>query len=109
MTERNYQGGQKQRIALARALLKDADILLLDEATSDLDSRIQKRVQRSIQSIDEEYTILSISHQLSTVESADRIHIINDGRIAETRIHETLMSADGEYAGLYSMQTNGNY
>jgi len=97
-------GGQRQRVALARALLKDASILLLDEATSDLDTGIEEEVQRSIESMDQEYLIITIAHRLSTVKNADRIYTVEDGRISEAGPHGELIRNDGTYANLYRSQ-----
>lgn len=98
-------GGQKQRIALARALLKDeADVLVLDEATSDLDSVTEQRVQAEIETMDREYAVVTIAHQLSTIQNADRIYTIDGGRIVERGSHDALLDNDGAYADLYSRQ-----
>jgi subfamily B ATP-binding cassette protein MsbA len=98
-------GGQKQRIALARALLKDeADVLVLDEATSDLDSVTEQRVQAEIETMDREYAVVTIAHQLSTIQNADRIYAIDGGRIVERGSHDALLDNDGAYADLYSRQ-----
>ena len=98
-------GGQKQRVALARALLEDADLLILDEATSDLDSNLEKEVQQAIEEMDREYAIIAIAHRLSTVENADRIYTVEDGRISEYGSHSDLLSKDGTYAELYGIQS----
>ena len=98
-------GGQKQRVALARALLEDADLLILDEATSDLDSNLEKEVQQGIEGMDREYAIIAIAHRLSTVENADRIYTVEDGRIAECGSHSDLLSKNGTYAELYAIQS----
>jgi len=100
-------GGQRQRVALARALLKNADFLVLDEATSDLDSNLERKVQESIESMDQEYGIIAIAHRLSTVKNADQIYTVEDGSIVEEGTHGELLSADGPYAGLYSLQSEG--
>ncbi len=97
-------GGQRQRVSLARALLKDADVLVLDEATSDLDTSIEQAVQQSIESMDQEYSIIVIAHRLSTVKNADRIYTIADGAITEVGTHEELLDNEGKYAELYSVQ-----
>ncbi len=98
-------GGQRQRVALARALLKDADFLVLDEATSDLDSNLEREVQRAIESMDREYGIIAIAHRLSTVENADCIHTIERGRIIESGTHTQLVEGNGKYAELYAIQS----
>ncbi|MFA9518175.1 ABC transporter ATP-binding protein [Halopenitus sp. H-Gu1] len=99
-------GGQQQRVALARALLEDADVLILDEATSDLDSNLEKQVQRSIEEMDRDYAIVTIAHRLSTVKNADRIYTIEDGRVTETGQHDELVAEGGKYADLYGIQSS---
>jgi subfamily B ATP-binding cassette protein MsbA len=98
-------GGQRQRVALARALLKDADVLILDEATSDLDSSLEREVQASIERMDREYAMVGIAHRLSTVKNADRIYTVDDGRIVEAGRHGELVDAGGQYAELYTLQS----
>jgi subfamily B ATP-binding cassette protein MsbA len=100
-------GGQRQRVALARALLKDADFLVLDEATSDLDSNLEREVQAAIESMEQDYGIVAIAHRLSTVKNADRIYTVEDGDIIESGTHSELLSDEGEYAELYSIQSKG--
>ena len=97
-------GGQRQRVAIARALLKDADILVLDEATSDLDSNLERKVQRAIEDMERDYAILVIAHRLSTVENADQIYTLEDGEITESGRHEKLLNNGGKYAELYDIQ-----
>lgn len=98
-------GGQRQRVSIARALLKDADLLILDEATSDLDSKIEEDVHRAIEAMDRDYAMLVVAHRLSTVMNADRIHTMENGRIAETGSHGKLVESEGTYAKLYATQT----
>ncbi len=97
-------GGQKQRLALARALLKDADLLILDEATSDLDTNLENEVQQAIERMDRDYGIITIAHRLSTVENADRIYTMEDGKISEKGPHGELVQKNGKYAELYDVQ-----
>ena len=98
-------GGQRQRVSLARALLKDADFLVLDEATSDLDSNLEREVQHSIESMDQDYGIIAIAHRLSTVKNADQIYTVDDGEIIESGTHGELLDDGGEYADLYAIQS----
>ena len=97
-------GGQRQRIAIGRALLKNAPILILDEATSSLDSQSERTIQDALDRLMKNRTTLVIAHRLSTVERADRIIVLDAGRIVESGSHEDLLAADGHYAALYRMQ-----
>ena len=97
-------GGQRQRIAIARALLRDAPILLLDEATSALDAESERLVQDALEHLMEDRTTLVIAHRLSTVRAADRIVVMEDGRIAEQGTHDQLATNGGLYARLASLQ-----
>jgi subfamily B ATP-binding cassette protein MsbA len=97
-------GGQKQRVAIGRALLKDAPVLILDEATSALDSKSERHIQNGLSELMKDRTTLVIAHRLSTVENADRIIVLDAGRIVESGTHAELLAANGHYAALYRMQ-----
>lgn len=97
---RNLSGGQRQRVALARAILRDAPILLLDEATSALDAESEARVQEALSEFSANRTTLIIAHRLSTVRAADRIIVLDDGRVVETGTHDALMAQAGAYKKL---------
>jgi ATP-binding cassette, subfamily B, bacterial MsbA len=97
-------GGQRQRLAIARAIFKDAPILLLDEATSALDSESERAVQEALEALMRGRTTIVVAHRLSTIEGADRIVVMDGGRIAEVGKHHELIARNGLYAGLYKLQ-----
>jgi ATP-binding cassette, subfamily B, bacterial MsbA len=97
-------GGQRQRLAIARALLKNAPVLILDEATSALDSESERHVQAALDTLMEGRTTIVIAHRLSTIEKADRIVVLDRGRVAEIGSHRELLDKNGIYARLYNIQ-----
>jgi ATP-binding cassette, subfamily B, bacterial MsbA len=100
-------GGQRQRIAIARAMLKDAPILLLDEATSALDSESERKVQEALRTLMKGRTSLVVAHRLSTIIDADKIHVLEGGKIVESGTHAELLSKNGAYARLWHLQSGG--
>jgi len=99
-------GGQRQRVAIARALLKDAPVLILDEATSALDTESERVIQQALLELLRDRTTLVIAHRLSTIESADRILVMDEGRLVEQGTHAELLARGGVYAALHRMQFN---
>lgn len=98
-------GGQRQRIALARALLKDPPILILDEATSAVDNETERAISKALEQVREDRTVLIVAHRLSTIRHADRIVVMENGRITEDGSHQKLVERNGTYAGLWAIQS----
>jgi len=97
-------GGERQRLAIARAFLKDAPILVLDEATSSLDSASEQLVQDALERLRRGRTTIVIAHRLTSIERADRIAVIAEGRIVDVGTHAALLESNSLYAGLYRFQ-----
>ena len=101
-------GGQRQRIAIARVLLRNNPILIFDEATSALDNESEKLVQNAIEILQKNRTSIIIAHRLSTIEKADRILVIDDGKVLEDGNHHSLINLNGIYAQMHKMQFNSS-
>ena len=99
-------GGQRQRLSIARAVLKNPPILILDEATSSLDAESERLVQQALERLMEHRTVLVVAHRLSTIRKADRILVLEDGKIVEEGNHEDLLGKSGHYKRLYEIQVH---
>lgn len=101
----NLSGGQRQRISIARAILKNSPIIVLDEATSALDNETEASIQRSIDRLCRQKTLIIIAHRLSTIRKADKIIVLENGEIIEEGSHEELLKRDQLYASQWRIQT----
>lgn len=100
-------GGQWQKIALARAFLRNAPVLVLDEPTASIDAKAESEIFNKVEKLSKDKTVIIISHRFSTVRNADKIYVIDDGKIKESGSHEELMKLDGQYASLFKLQAKG--
>ena len=102
-------GGQRQRVAIARAMIKDAPVIVLDEATSALDNKSEAIVQKALDNLIKNKTVFIIAHRLSTIKNANRIAVINEGKLVELGTHDELLNIqNGQYKFLYEMQFKEN-
>ena len=97
-------GGERQRISIARAMLKDAPVIILDEATANVDPENERDLQRAIESLIHDKTVIMIAHRLKTVRHADQIVVLDDGRIVQQGTHDALMGTPGLYADFVRMR-----
>jgi subfamily B ATP-binding cassette protein MsbA len=96
-------GGQQQRLTIARAFLQNTDILLFDEATSALDNESERMVQKALDQISKDKTVIAVAHRLSTIQDFDQIYVLSEGVLMEQGTHEELMGRRGEYFKLYNL------
>ena len=103
---KRLSGGEKQRISIARAILKDAPIIILDEATASVDPENEHLIQAAISELTKGKTIVTIAHRLATIEQADQILVLDQGKVADIGTHEQLISREGIYQDIYQIQMN---
>jgi ATP-binding cassette subfamily B protein len=101
-------GGQRQRVSIARAILAGPRILILDEATSSVDSETEKEIQKALENLVQGRTTIAIAHRLSTLHRADRLVVLDRGKVVEEGTHDALMAAEGAYYNLYQAQARNN-
>ena len=97
-------GGQRQRIALARAIIRDPQVLILDEATSELDARSQQLISQAVEKLGANRTVVIVAHRLSTIQHADKIIVLEGGKVADEGTHEQLISRKGRYAEFLGLE-----
>jgi ATP-binding cassette, subfamily B, bacterial len=103
----DLSGGQWQKIALARAFFRSAPVLVLDEPTAAIDAKAEAEIFERVERLSKDKTVLIISHRFSTVRNADKIYVIENGKIKESGSHQELMNLDGQYAKLFNLQAKG--
>ena len=104
---RDFSGGQRQRMEIARVLAQDPTVIIMDEATSALDSEVEAAIQQSLYSLMEGKTVVAIAHRLSTIAAMDRLVVVDGGRIVEEGDHQSLLAHGGLYARLWAHQSGG--
>lgn len=104
----NLSGGQKQRLAIARAFISKAKVIMFDESTSALDNENQAKIQKTINKLTKDHTIIVVAHRLSTIKNADKIIFIDDSKISATGTHSELMKTCPDYKNLYKIENKND-